>query len=408
MLALKKMRIAYLVNQYPMASLTFVRREIAELERLGHVVERFSIQPWSERVVDELDLREKERTRYLKVGLAFVLAPFRIMSLSPLRLCRTIALLAKLAKTSDRSLFHHLAYLAEASRLRIWLAETDIQHLHIHFATNSTEVGLLCHALGGPPFSFTVHGPEEFDRAAYQSLSVKASHASFVAAISSFGRSQLMRWVEPSEWRKLKVVHCGLDNLFIDREPSLLMNSLRFVCVGRLCEQKGQLLLVEAVERLIADGQSMELILVGDGPMRSEIESRIRDSQLESHIRITGWASGETVRREIEQARVFVLPSFAEGLPVVIMEAMAMGRPVISTYVAGIPELVIPGENGWLVPAGDVQALVDAMREAINSPVERLREMGVAGRRRVLERHDIRKEVAKLARLIQAGDEQLE
>ena len=194
------------------------------------------------------------------------------------------------------------------------------------------------------------------------------------------------------------MVHCGLDRALAPQLTS--PQAPRLVCVGRLCEQKGQLLLVEAARHLAEQGQSFTLVFAGDGELRGEIEMLVKRYNLERTIRITGWISGEQVREEILASRALVLPSFAEGLPVSIMEAMALCRPIISTYVAGIPELVRSGTEGWLVPAGDVAALVEAMRSCLNAPVSLLERMGRAARERVLERHDIDVEAAKLAALI--------
>jgi glycosyltransferase involved in cell wall biosynthesis len=139
-----------------------------------------------------------------------------------------------------------------------------------------------------------------------------------------------------------------------------------------------------------------EVVMVGDGPMRPAVEAAIRQEKLEKEISITGWVPGERVKAEIAAARILILPSFSENMPVVIMEAMALGRPVISTYIAGIPELVRPGKTGWLVPSGDDAALADAMQEALLAPIERLFEMGAAGRAHIFERHDVVKEARKL------------
>jgi glycosyltransferase involved in cell wall biosynthesis len=171
--------------------------------------------------------------------------------------------------------------------------------------------------------------------------------------------------------------------------------------VGRLCEQKGQALLVEAVRLLASRGVEFELVLAGDGEMRAELERLIAAFSLQERVRITGWISSARVREEMLAARVLVLPSFAEGLPVVLMEAMALGRPVVTTYVAGIPELVLAGECGWLIPAGDVQALAAAIEDVLARAPDALQAMGDAGRRRVLARHDADVEAAKLAALFQ-------
>jgi colanic acid/amylovoran biosynthesis glycosyltransferase len=398
-------QIAYLVNVYPSPSHSFIRREIAALEDLGWSVSRFSVRRSDSPLVDPADQAELSRTEViLDAGtIALLLAVLGCLLRSPGRFLRAARMALRLGRISDRGVFRHAIYLAEAAWLRNRLLGQGITHLHAHFGTNSATVALLCRLLGGLKYSFTVHGPEEFDKATILGLDQKIAHAAFVVAISQFGRSQLYRWCDYADWPKIQVVHCGLDQAFFTAEPTPVPDNRRLVCVGRLCEQKGQLLLVEAGKQLGDAGHQIELVLVGDGPMRSEIESRISDCRLQSHIRITGWASGEVVMREIQESRVFVLPSFAEGLPVVIMEAMALGRPVISTYVAGIPELVRPSENGWLVPAGNVDTLAHAIREALDAPVDCLNEMGRAGRKAVLMSHEIRKEASKLASLFQAS-----
>jgi glycosyltransferase involved in cell wall biosynthesis len=303
-----------------------------------------------------------------------------------------------MSRRAERPLPVHLVYLAEACRIVLWLRREGAAHVHAHFGTNSAEVAMLANRLGGPRWSFTVHGPEEFDKAPSIGLAGKIRRAEFVVAVSSYGRSQLYRLVEHALWPKVHVVHCGLDAAFMAavNVPSL---PRRLVCVGRLCEQKGQVLLIEAAHRLAADGTDFELVLAGDGELRADIEALIRRYKLQDRVRITGWISGARVREEILAARALVLPSFAEGLPVVLMEAMALQRPVISTYVAGTPELVIPGEHGWLVPAGDVDALTQAVRACLDAPADVLRRMGEAAHQRVLERHDVNRETAKLAAL---------
>lgn len=261
---------------------------------------------------------------------------------------------------------------------------------------------MLANALGGPPFSFTVHGPDEFQRP--MGLDEKIHRSNFVVAISSYGRSQLYLRSRYRDWSKIKVVHCGLERSFYDVADARSVEATRFVCVGRLTEAKGQLLLIEAFGRLAAKGMKIELVLAGDGPMRGELERQIAEHGLGSLVRITGWISGSQVRDEILAARALVLPSFAEGLPVVIMEAMALRRPVLTTYVAGIPELVRPGENGWLFPAGSVDELVKAIEDCLSTPLEQLQKMGDAGHGRVVERHSIDTEAKKLAELLRAPD----
>jgi colanic acid/amylovoran biosynthesis glycosyltransferase len=397
------MPIAYLINQYPKISHSFIRREIQALERRGIKVMRIAIRGWNDQLVDAEDAREREHTRYVLKGgaLPLMLALARLMLRHPIKTLRALALELKMARRSERPLPVHLIYLAEACQIYLWLQQENITHLHAHFGTNSAEVAMLVHMLGGPPWSFTVHGPEEFDKPHQIGLAEKIRRAAFVVAVSSYGRSQLYRLVEHSFWPKIEVVHCGLDSKFLDETPEQPLSPRRLVCVGRICEQKGQLLLLQAANLLAAKAVDFELVLAGDGEMRAEAEQFIADHQLGSRVRITGWISNDQVRTELLAARALVLPSFAEGLPVVIMEAMALRRPVISTFIAGIPELVEPNEHGWLVPAGDVQELAAAIQRCLASGTEELSRMGQGGRRRVHLRHDADREAEKLDAMLQ-------
>lgn len=399
------MKIAYLVNQYPKVSHSFIRREILALERQGFDVERVAVRGWGDTLVDPEDQRERARTRYVLQGGALALAGavLRQAASSPVRFARALGLAWRMGQRAARPWPIHMIYLAEACRVVPWLQRAGTRHLHAHFGTNSAEVAMLVHALGGPPYSFTVHGPEEFDQPEFLHLAEKIRRSAFVVAISSYGRSQLYRWIGQRDWSKVQVVHCGLEPAFHAGDVPPAPSAPRIVCVGRLCEQKGQLLLVNAVDRLVRKGTPVELVLAGDGEMRPEIEALIERCGLQKHVRITGWIGSDTVRAEIVAARALVLPSFAEGLPVVIMEAMALRRPVLSTYVAGIPELVRPGREGWLFAAGDVDALVVALEDMLATSTETLEAMGQAAHARVLERHAIDTEAAKLARLFKAG-----
>lgn len=399
------MRIAYFINQYPKVSHSFIRREILALERQGIEVQRIALRGWDDELQDSDDIAERSKTRYvLENGVKGLLKPLlEVLRAQPRRFFSALWLALRMGRRADRSWPYHLIYLAEACRVVQWLQAFGAEHVHAHFGTNSTEVVMLANALGGPPYSFTVHGPEEFDKPQFLHIDEKVRRAAFVAAVSSYGRSQLYRWVAHAHWNKVKVVHCGLEAAFHAGPPVPVPAVPRLVCVGRLCEQKGQLLLLEAAQKLAAQGTAFELVLAGDGEMRAEIETLIARHGLQGQVRITGWISSGQVREELLAARALVLPSFAEGLPVVIMEAMALRRPVLTTYVAGIPELVRPGENGWLFPAGAVQELAAAMADCLGQPDEVLQRMGDAAHQRVLERHDIDTEVAKLASYFRAG-----
>lgn len=394
--------VAYLVNQYPKVSHSFIRREIQALERQGLTVHRFALRGWNEATVDAQDEIEKSRTHYLleRGAAALVGEALRLLLQRPACWVRALGLALRMSRRSDRPLPYHLVYFLEACSLVRRCEAAGVTHLHAHFGTNPAEVAMLSKALGGPAYSFTVHGPEEFDKPEWLGIAEKIRHSAFVVAISSYGRSQLYRWIDHSQWHKVKVVHCGLENAFhANTSASQVPKPNKLVCVGRLCEQKGQLLLLQAVRLIRARGIDVELVLAGDGEMRPQIEAEIRQSDLNRHVSITGWISSERVREELMSARALVLPSFAEGLPVVIMEAMALRRPVVTTYVAGIPELVQHGQSGWLCPAGDVDALAGALVECLQASAPSVARMGEAAREQVLARHDIDTEAGKLARL---------
>lgn len=396
------LKIAYFVNQYPAVSHSFIRREILALERQGFEVQRLALRGWDGPLPDPEDERERERTRYVLREGVWGLAPavVRMLVRAPTRFLAALRLAARMAGDSDRPLPYHLVFLAEACRLVLWLNAFGARRLHAHFGTNSAEVAMLAHVLGGPPFSFTVHGPDEFLRP--MGLDEKIRRSSFAVAISDFGRSQLLMRLRHQDWSKVKVVHCGLERSFYDISPAPIPATPRLICVGRLSAAKGQHLLVEAAARLASKGVEFELILAGDGPQRSELEALIARHGLGSRVHITGWISSAQVREQILASRALVSASFAEGLPVVIMEAMALRRPVLATYVAGIPELVKPGENGWLVPAGSVDGLAEVMQECLATSLGDLARLGEAAHRRVLARHSIDTEVTKLSELFRA------
>ena len=398
----ERLKVAYLVNQYPAVSHSFIRREVVALEAQGIEVERFSLRPPPTELVDPADRAERDRTHVLlgQGALGLLAAVVALAMAAPVTWMAMLRAALRMGRRSERGMLRHLAYAAEACLLVRWIRRVgDISHLHAHFGTKSAAVAMLARMLGGPPYSFTVHGPEEFDHPVELSLPEKAERASAVIAVSSFGRSQLWRWVDPEQWSKVHVVHCGVDQDFLAAGPQPIADNKRLVCVGRLAPQKGQLLALEALALLRAEGVEVQLVLAGDGPMRPLVEERIRTLDLGGSVRITGWISNEDVRRELLEARALLLPSFAEGLPVVLMEALALGRPAISTFVAGIPELLEPGVSGWLIPPGSVTAVAEAVKALLATPPSELARMGRAGAKAVAARHDAAHEAALLADL---------
>lgn len=395
------MKIAYLVNQYPQPSHTFIRREIQALEAQGWSISRYTVRPTKTKLADPADEAEQRKARAVLSGGAARLigATLRTLFTQPGSFVSALCLARRLAKPSGRGTVIHLIYLAEACVLLRWMREDQIDHVHAHFGTNSATVALLLRALGGPSYSFTCHGPEEFDMPIALSLGEKIRRSAFCVAISSFGRSQLYRWIGNEHWHKIQIVRCGVDASFLGAEPAPLPTSRRLLNIGRLSEQKGQLLLVQACALLKQRGVDFQLDIIGDGELRAPIEALVREHDLARNVHLLGFKSGSDVRTALDGSRALVLPSFAEGLPVVIMEALSRHRPVIATAVAGIPDLVTPNETGWLIPAGDVEAIADAMQQALDADDETIRRMGANGATRVAMNHDATKEAARLGEL---------
>lgn len=399
------MKIAYLVNTYPRGSQTFIRREILALERTGWHVTRFAMRSDRETLVDPSDIAEDARTEHLLEQGAWRLLRSALgwMARHPrgafaaLRLALACGMRGRGGAPGTGGVLKHMIYLAEAADLARRCRDKRIAHVHAHFGTNSTTVAMLAAQMGGAGYSFTVHGPEEFDAPRAHSLGQKADLARFTVAISSFGRSQLCRWAAPQTWPRLHVVHCGIEPWRFPDPAPMPTTGLHLCAIGRLSEQKGFALLIEAMA-LCADIKGLHLTLVGDGELRADLTAAIATHGLQSRVTLTGWLDEARVRDTLGASHALILPSFAEGLPVVIMEAMAAGRPVIASTIAGIPELVTP-DAGWLVPAGDATALADQIRAVAALSKSQLSQMGNAARARVMARHDIDTEAEKLTLL---------
>lgn len=398
-----KPRVAYLVNQYPKTSHSFVRREILALEKLGWEIERYSIRAVNEPLVDAADEAERARTTVVlaRGGAALALATFATALTSPVRFARALASTLGLARRSERGLVAPLAWLAEACWLRRRLARSNVAHLHAHFGTNPAAVAMLCRELGGPPYSFTAHGTESFDSPQTISLDRKIAGARFVVAVSEWGRAQLMRWADRTRWNDLHVVGCGVDEQFLAQAPTPPPADARLVCVARISPEKGIDVLVEALAEVGRSGAPFELALVGDGELKAELQERATKAGVNGSIRWLGWGDAAKVREQVLAARALVVPSLAEGLPVVIMEALALRRPVVATAVGAIPELVETGRTGWLTPPGSSTALAVAIRAALAATPGELARLGEAGAARVRERHDASQQAVKLAELFE-------
>jgi len=383
------MKIAYLTGRYPAVSHTFVMREVQALRRLGLSVDTFSIHRSSPEHLLSADDRAEFESTFAVLPPDWprlVRAHLRAALTRPGAYLATLALAMRISRPGLRGRLWELFYFAEAVVVWDECRRRGVRHVHAQFANQATDAALLLAHLGGEKWSWSlaVHGPMEFYDVTLNRLAEKVRRARVVICISDFCRSQLMALVDEEHWPKLHVVHCGID--VEDFAPPERDGSgdgwLRVLCVGRLVHLKGPTILVEAIAELARRGVAVRATLVGDGPKRASLERLVERHGVADRVELTGSIGQDAIRARYAEADVFCLPSFGEGIPVVLMEAMAMGLPVVTTRITGVPELVDDRESGLLVTAGRRDELVDALGVLAGDP-ERRSRMGNAGRRKV-------------------------
>lgn len=398
-------RIAYLASAYPATSHTFILREVLGLRSHGLDIATASINSDPrplERITDE-EKRERQNTYVVKRhGFTGAIAAHAwAIARHPLGYCR--GLFAALRRSSStRSTLWNLFHFSEALMVGRWMAQENIRHLHVHFATAAASVASLARLSLPISLSMTVHGPDEFANVRDEHFAEKVATADFVICISHFARGQTMQHSSPAHWHKLEVARLGVDpRRYTPRRPKSGNGLFTLLSVGRLTPAKGQHLLLEALARLRAEGLGhIRLILIGDGPDGQSLKRRAEFLGITDQVRFTGALNQTEVRAFYGTADAFVLPSFAEGIPVVLMEAMASGLPCLSTRIAGIPELIDDGKDGLLVDAANVNALVDRIRTLASDRELRLR-LSLAARDRVAREYDLERNVGVLAEIFQ-------
>jgi glycosyltransferase involved in cell wall biosynthesis len=280
------------------------------------------------------------------------------------------------------------------------MTDRRLRHLHVHFATPACTVGLIAARIFPIGFSFTVHGPDEFYDVHSYRLAEKIAGASFVSCIGYFARSQLMRLSPPEQWGKFEVAPLGVDpDVF--RPVAILPRTdrLEILCVGRLVPAKGQHVLIAAFAELALHNRNICLRLIGNGPDEASLKDEVARRGLGHQVIFEGPVNQDRILEFYRRADLFVLPSFAEGIPIALMEAMAMEIPCVSTFIAGIPELIRPDIDGILVAPSDQHALAAAMKRLLDDSDLRSR-LGRAGRRRVIEKYNLKRNVAHLAAIL--------
>ena len=395
----RQLKVAYLTGIYPRATDTFIQREVAALRRLGHTVDTFSIRrPSEEHLVGEEQRAERKATLYVLQEGALRIARANVVGAltSPLRYLRALGLAIRTRSPGAKALLYQGFYLAEASFLAREMRRRGVEHIHLHFADASCTVGMLAAELAGCTFSFTIHGPSIYFAPRRWSLDVKAKRALFVSCISDFCRSQLMIFSAREDWHKFHIIHCGITpSLFAQREHVGVGTNILWV--GRLADVKGLPILFDALASM--EQRNIRVSLVGDGPDREALERQVNEQGLGDVVEFLGFRSQAEVRERMSRADVFVLPSFAEGVPVVLMEAMAAGVPVVATRIAGISELVEDGLSGFTVPPGNADQLRHAIERLLGDSDLR-RRFGERGRNKVATSFNVDTEGRRLASIL--------
>lgn len=389
-------RIAYLMSNYPAVSHAFVLREVQALRDTGVEVQTLSIHRADRtQLLADADRAEADHTfNVLPIGTRSLLAAHVVaFGRAPRRYVATLMLALRTGTPGVRERLWHAFYFAEAMVLLRHVRRERISHIHAQFADGATDVAMLVsHYLhGSTSWSLAVHGSVEFYNVGRYGLTRKLASATFARAISDFGRSQLMTLASTDRWAHIHVIRCGV-NPDVYRPPDRRADGpdgVEILCVGRLLHGKGLSLLLESVAALVSEGLNVRVRLVGDGPAGHALEQDVRRFALAARVTFAGAVGQDEIVAIYGRADIFCLPSFAEGIPVVAMEAMAMGLPVVTTRIMGIPELVEHRVDGLLVSPGRVDQLTDALRELIGSPGLR-RELGIAARAKVCALYDVR------------------
>jgi glycosyltransferase involved in cell wall biosynthesis len=407
-------RIAYLMSHYPAISHAFVLREVEHLRATGLDVATLSIRcAAAEDLLSAADRAAAATTTSILPTDARTLVTAHLAALAraPHRYLSTLARALRTGAPGLRERLWHLFYFAEAMILLRHCRRARIAHLHAQFADSATDVAMLVtHYRRGErvdglkcTWSLAVHGSVEFYNVDRYALTDKIHDARFAVGISDFGRSQLMRLSDSSRWPHIHVVRCGVDLDVYDPPPerSACSTSAQVLFVGRLLHGKGLSLLFEAVAELRRRDLDVTVTVVGDGPARAEIDAAVRALDLSQHVSLLGSVGQDDLLARYAAADIFCLPSFAEGIPVVAMEAMAMELPVVTTQIMGIPELVEDGVQGLLVPPGRVDALTDTLDRLVRHPDER-RRMGAAGREKVRADYDVARSAKRMRSVLEA------
>jgi glycosyltransferase involved in cell wall biosynthesis len=400
------------MTHYPRVALTFISGEIDELERHG-----WNIWPVVMNLPSEEDLKAPgaksrlQRSLYLKSSAVGLLSGFaRAFVANPVRMLKLVGVAIGSAQWDLALIARRLAHLCYAASVARYCERNNICHLHAHFGQSPATIAWFAseifnfRATASCSWSFTIHGFQDFVDEKIARLDLKAASAKFVICVSDFTKSQLCRVADPRTWDRFHVVRCGTDLDAFAFQPKPITRPSHLIAVGRLSPEKGHITLLTALKSMIESGQSVLLEIVGSGPFEPQIRDQVEMLGLGGHVLLSGELTPTQVRERLAIADIFVMPSYSEGLPVSVMEAMAMGVPVVTTWISGIPELAVDGRTALTVPPSNSERLADALGRVVADAA--LREILVTNARSAVEcMHSTRDNVAALARILGAERE---
>lgn len=392
-------RVVYLASEYPGISHTFIFREVQSLRQQGFRVMTASIRrPGNLEMMTPDEKADAAATLYIKDSPVLeVAASHMILFLKkPKCYLRMLRQAVSFSRMGFRRIPKALAYVAEAGVLLRWMEKQDMHHVHVHFANPAATVAMIASIYGTMSYSLSVHGPDVFYNVDSNLLAEKVKRARAVRCISYYCRSQLMRLVPHDLWDRFHIVRCGIDPSRFTPRPEPGNAVAEILCLGRLVPAKGQHILLEACGLLGRRNISFHLTFVGGGEDRPSLEALCRRLGIEDRVEFTGAVGQEQVHGYYDRADLFVLASFAEGLPVVLMEAMAKEIACVSTSIMGIPELIETNANGVLVAPSHVEGLADSLQALIDNPPLR-QKLGAQGRLKVLDMYDLDRNCRQMA-----------
>jgi colanic acid/amylovoran biosynthesis glycosyltransferase len=393
-------RLLYLIGQYPAINHSYLLAEIRQLRKLGFDVSVASVA-MPDRPLEKLSSIEREEaahTYYVKSESALNVFSQTLSEFlrHPLRWLRGLFFSIGLGGWGVRRFAFHIAYFAEAVLVGRRMRRYGVAHVHANF---SATVALIVVHTFPVSMSFGVYGFGELHNPSETHLAERIKDCIFARSISRHGRGQMMLSCPRNEWNKLIYAPLGIDAAeFAPREHPTSSPS-KLICVGRLAPEKGQGLLLEAIAALNASGFPTHLRLVGDGPDRDFLERRAVELGVERQIEFAGWVDQNRLMSIYSETDLFVLPSLAEGIPMVLMEAMAMQIPCVAPCIAGIPELIEHGVEGMLYSVADVSDLTDKIRNLLESP-DLMRRIGRHARLRVVRDYDAARNTERFAAIL--------